>query len=527
MKAAAARFDALSSARSTALHNAREASRLTIPGLIPVSGQNEHYIHETPYQSVGSDGVRSLSSRLLMVLFPHAVPFFRCEIDAPAAKALGDDKAEVDVNLADFVDTTQSLFEESGARPIMAEAIRQLVIAGNVLVYIPMDEEPRLYRLDQYVVKRNHRGSFSEIIVKETIYPSTLPDDVRLAVGLKLDQTGDEKTVDQYFVVERFEKDVTPPPIFNQRTPVSSKKEAWVRHWQEINGRIVPGSQGESPADVTGWLPLRWLAVPGSDYGRSHVTEFIGDIISIEDANKSIIQMASAAARILYLVDPSSGIDRNKVAKAISGDVFEGNAQAISSVGLDKSQDFSVVRATADTIERRVNRAFLVNAFDSNAGRDRVTAEEVRLQSEELNSTLSGAYSTLANELQLPVANRYLYIASRRDLIPELPAGIKRKVVTGLAALGQAAEVTRLRTFVSDVSAVVGQGAVAQYFNIPTLLKTLGLQHGVRGIEGLLKSEEQQAQEQQQAQMAQLAQQMAPDLASAAVNAATGPATPE
>ena len=523
MKAAAARFAALSSARSTALLNAREASRLTIPGLIPYEGQNEHYIHETPYQSVGSDGVRSLSSRLLMVLFPHAVPFFRCEIDNAAAKALGDDKAGVDVNLADFVDTTQSLFEETGARPVMAEAIRQLIIAGNVLVYIPLDESPRLYRIDQYVVKRDHRGRFTEIIIKESIYPSTLPDEIRIAVGLKLDPNKTEETVEQYVVVERFEKDVRPSPIFNQRTPMASKKEAWVRHWQEINGRIVPGSEGESPADTSGWLPLRWLAVPGSDYGRSHVTEFIGDITSLEDANSSIIKFASAAARIVYLVDSSSGIDRNKFASANSGDVFEGNAQAITSVSLDKSQDFSVVRATADTIERRVNRAFLVNAFDSNAGRDRVTAEEIRLQSEELNSTLSGAYSTLADELQLPVANRYLYIAARRDLIPPMPDGIKRKVVTGLAALGQAAEVTRLRNYIADVAAIVGQDAVSQFFNIPTLLKTLGLQHGVRGIEGLLKSEEQQAQEQQQAQMSQLAQQMAPDLASAAVNAATTP----
>ena len=77
MKTAAARFSALSAARSTVLENARTASRVTIPGLIPLEGQNEHYTPTQPYQSVGADGVRSLSARLLMTLFPTNVGFFR------------------------------------------------------------------------------------------------------------------------------------------------------------------------------------------------------------------------------------------------------------------------------------------------------------------------------------------------------------------------------------------------------------------------------------------------------------------
>jgi len=498
MKSAAARFSALSAVRNTALHNAREASRLTIPGLIPSEGQNEHFIAEQPYQSVGADGVRSLSARLLMILFPTSIPFFRCEIDASAAEALGGDKAAVDTKLAQYVQSSTSLFEETGARKVMAEVLRHLIIAGNVLLYIPLEGSPRLFRIDQYVVKRDHVGAFREIIVKEKIYPSTLSADVRSFLGIDLDPNKIEEPVEVFTIVER--------------------QDGKVVHWQEIKGKRVPNSEGQSPADSTGWMPLRWLAIPGSDYGRSHVTEYLGDIMSLEDANSSIIKMAAAASRILYLVDPNSGIDVQEVVRASSGDVFDGSADSITSVSLNKTGDFSVVSTIAENIERRVNRAFLVRDFRQG---DRVTAEEIRSQSEELESTLGGTYSTLADELQLPVANRYLYIANRKQIIPAMPEGIKRKVVTGLAALGQAAEVNRLRTFVGDAAAL--GIPVTEFLNIPTFLRTLALQHGVSGIDQLLKSEEQRAEEQQQAMMAQVAQQAAPGIATAAVQAATTP----
>jgi len=497
MKTAAARFAALSSARTTALDAAREASRLTIPGLIPTEGQNEHFVSSQPYQSVGSHGVRVLSARLLLALFPTSVPFFRLELDAGIAEALGQDKNAADTTLAQFSQSATSVMEDARVRPAMAEGLRHLIIAGNVLLRLPLEGSPRLYRLDQYVVKRDETGQFTDIIAVEKVYPSTLPEAVRVAVKVTTDPDKAEQAVNIYTVVER--------------------RDGTVKHWQEINGTKVPGSEGSAPADKSGWLPLRWLAVPGSDYGRSHVTEYLGDLLGLEDLSQSIIQMAAAASRIINLVNPNSSLDTAELAAAQSGDYLYGLENDVASLQLNKSQDFSVMRATSETIEARVSTAFLIQSF-RNA--ERVTAEEVRTQSEELENTLGGTYSLLSSELQQPVAERYLYIAERQNLIPALPNGIKAKVITGLAALGRAAEVNRLRTWAADAIQIIGPEQFAANVNATALLNRLGVEHGVTGLTSLLKTEDQKAEEQQQAAMAQAAQSAAPAFADAAISAA-------
>lgn len=500
MKTAAARFSALSAARTMALANAREASRLTFPGMIPEDGQNEHFQPEQPYHSVGVHGARTLVANLLAALFPTNVEFFRLEVDAGAAQQLGAPKDELDAQLAQFSQSANSLMDDLSVRPQMAEILRQLVVAGNGLLWTPLNETPRVYRIDQYVVKRDQTGAFRSIIVREKVYPSTLSEDVRMFLGLKVDADKVEEQVDCYTVVEREDK--------------------IVRHWQEINGKRVPDSEGQSPADKTGWLPLRWRVVPGSDYGIGHVTDYVGDLKTLNDYSGSIVNFATAASRFVYLIEPNSQIDPDRFAEALSGDVFVGRDTEISTKGLDKSQDFNVVRSAAADVIERISQAFLIKQFRQ---AERVTAEEVRAMSEELENTLGGTYSVLANELQLPIANRYLYVAERRKLVPALPKEIRPKVITGLAALGRAAEVNRLRQFIGDAASMLQSPVVMQEFNVTALLMRLGVQHGVSDLKGLLKSPEQKQQEQQQAMMQQVAGQMAPGIGQAAVAAATTP----
>ena len=168
----------MSAARSSVLDKAREASRLTIPGLIPESGQNEHFTPSQPYQSVGAHGVRTLGSRLLSTLFPTSVPFFRLELDAFAAANVQADKAKTDSLLSQVSESTASLMETLRVRPAMAEAMRHLIVAGNIVLHFPLDRAPKLYRIDQFVLKRNAEGDWVEIIIQEKVYPSTLPEAV-------------------------------------------------------------------------------------------------------------------------------------------------------------------------------------------------------------------------------------------------------------------------------------------------------------------------------------------------------------
>ncbi|WP_306003097.1 portal protein [Brevundimonas sp. C43] len=497
MKTAAARFSALAAARSTVLENARTAARVTIPGLIPLEGQNEHYTPTQPYQSVGADGVRSLSARLLMTLFPTNVGFFRLNVDAAVAQFTGEEKNAVDVQLAQFAQSANNLLDDRRARAVLAEVLRHLVIAGNVLLHIPLKDTPRIYRLDQYVVKRDSRGVPILIIARESVHVSTLSAETRTAVGLTLDPEKDQ-TVDVYTVIE--------------------KRGENHAQYQEINGKRVPGSESETPIEKSGWLALRWLAIPANDYGRSHVTEYIGDLLALEELNESMIAYTAITSDIKFFVQPNSVIDLDVVVGSERGSFHTGEAKDISVLSLDKQADFMVAERLASAIEARVAKAFLIQQF-RNA--ERVTAEEIRMSSEELENTLGGTYSVLSAELQYAVATRYLYIAEREDLIPTLPAGIKPKVITGLAALGAAAEVNRVRTWASDVMSLLGQAEFIAKVDTTALMNKLGVEHGVTDLQSLLKSPEQIEAEQQQAMMAQATQAAAPGFMDAAMKAAS------
>lgn len=499
MKTAAARFSALSVARTSVLEKARQASRLTIPGLIPEEGQNEHYTPSQPYQSAGAHGLRSLSARLHSTLFPTSVQFFRLELDAFAAAELGADKNEVDTRLSQVAETTAAMIDDLNVRPALGEVIKQLIVAGNVVAYLPQDRAPRIYRIDQFVVKRDNYGDFTDIIIREKVWPSTLPEDVRTYLGIKLDPNKDEQEIDVYTVVEQ--------------------RDGRVTHWQEIEGKQVPDTKSDAiPIEEAGWLAPRWLVVPGSAYGRSHVTEYLGDLLSMEDNYKAMVDFAAIASRVITLVNPNSSVDLSELAAAESGDYLYGESEAVEPLALNKSQDFAVIKDVTATIEARVKQAFLVNNYRD---AERVTAEEIRSQSEDLENTLGGTFSVLAAELQRPIASRYLYVAAQRKLIPPIPDGIHPKIVTGLAALGRAAEVNRLRTFASDAISILTPQVFAGLINAPAFLSRLGNEHGVSSLETLLKTEEQMAEEQQQAMAQQAMQAATPAIAEAAIGAAT------
>ena len=496
MTPAATRYAALSASRDTVLQRAREASRLTIPGLIPVDGQNEHTVHEQAYQSLGARCVSSLSATLLLALFPPNLPFYRLQIDEDTAKQLGTQLGEANSKLSAVARTAYSLMTGASIRPILMEVIRHLVVAGNCLLHIA-DDRVRFFRLDQYVVKRNSAGKFIEIVVVEKVYPSTLEPEVLAAVGLDNGSGKTEQMVDVYTIIKR---------VGGQ-----------VQQHQEINGKIVPGSQGGSPEDASGWVPLRWLVVPGSDYGRSHVTENIGDLLSLEDLSKAMVQFAMAAARIIHIVDPNAGIDVEELADAQTGDFLTGYRDRISTLQLDKHQDWGVMNALAERLENRISAAFLLRAGMMRDA-ERVTAEEVRIVAQELENTLGGTYTVLSDELQLPLVRRYLYLGVKKGRLPKLPKAIQPVIVTGFDALGRAHSVNRIRAWAQDAQAVLGN-AFQALINGDELLKRLGDGHGVEGLDDLIKSAEQRQADEQNAALAQAGQAAAPHLAKAGVDA--------
>lgn len=300
---------------------------------MPPDGVSEFSLTSQPYSSTGAQLVANLTSRLLLSLFPVSVPFFQYRL-SPESEGLlnAEEIPKASQRMAELGYAIYDLMDDSVLRQTLAECLRHLIVAGNVLFYIAPDRQARIYRLDQYVVRRDSFGRPLNIIIKEAVYPSQLSEEIRQACQL-VEPTGvGEKRVDLYTAVEF----------------VGGKA---VQH-EEINGYEVPGSRGEIAAEDAGWFALRWRAIAGNDYAEGHCGDFLGDLITLDQLTGLLTQSTAAAARAVFMIDPMSGITLQQWANASHGDALYGRAEHVSTVQLNKSQDLSICRNTVQDIER-------------------------------------------------------------------------------------------------------------------------------------------------------------------------------
>ena len=85
-------------------------------------------------------------------------------------------------------------------RVAIFEALKHLIVAGNVLLFVGEDGI-RVFPLSRYVVKRDPSGNVIEIVTKESLSPNMLPEEIRPAVVDQL--KGDEKSVDLFTYIHR------------------------------------------------------------------------------------------------------------------------------------------------------------------------------------------------------------------------------------------------------------------------------------------------------------------------------------
>ena len=498
MSSIQSRWTYLHGGRAGVLRRARDAAALTIPSLLPQEGHNESSELPQPYQSLGARGVNNLSSKLLLALMPPSTSFFRLKMDEDVREEMGAKRADAEEALRRIESRVSGAIEKSNLRTVMHMSLKHMIVTGNALLYMPKSGRNRMFPLDRYCVTRSADGRVVEIVIKETLNPMTLPMEVQVACQC---QEGSEATK------ERRDVDVY--------TLVSLVDEKHVYH-QEINDIKVPGSDGETPEGVSPFLPMRWTAVSNEDYGRGHVEEYTGDLRSLEGLSMAIVSFAAAAARIVPILSPNSAMDIDDLMQP-SGTVIIGNRDDVSILQLEKFNDFQVSKAVIDDLSLRLSHAFLMSS-GTVRNAERVTAEEIRLQAQELEDVLGGVYTVQSQETQLPIVNRQMHILTQAGKIVKLP-GVSPSIVTGFEALGRGHELNKLRAYFADALNMFGDAAM-QYFRTDTGLKMLATSHNV-DVEDLIKTAEEIAEEQQQAQMAAMMEKAAGPLAGAAGKAMT------
>ena len=477
---AKSRYDNLSSDRSQFLTEAEDATKLTLPYLIRGHEDYQKGMKQlkTPWQSVGAKGVVALASKLSLSLVPPQTSFFKLQLDeSQLGEEFGPEvKSELDLSFAKIERTILDAIAASDDRVVIHQALQHLVVGGNALIFMGKTGL-KLYPLNRYVIERDGNGQVIEIITKERINKDLIPSYYEIMPErLVTDQDEEEEECDVY-------------------THCRRDNNRFIWH-QEVHDKRIPGSQGKAPIDSTPWLPLRFNTVDGEAYGRGRVGQFIGDLKSLEALSQAIVEGSAAAAKVVFTVSPSSTTKPSTLAAAGNGAIVQGRPDDIGVVQVGKTADFATALQHMQTLEKRLNEAFLILSVRQS---ERTTAEEVRMTQMELEQQLGGLFGLLTVEFLVPYLNRKLSIFQKTGEIPRIPKGmVKPIIVAGINSLGRGQDVQALGGFLGTIAQTMGPDAIMQYINPDEVIKRLAAAQGI-DVLNLVKSMEERQQEEQQA----------------------------
>ena len=491
MNNARERYNQLTTNRSQFLDTAVNCSELTLPYLISDDTNTTRRRITTPWQSVGAKCVVTLAAKLMLALLPPQTTFFKLQV---REDKLGEEfdpamRSELDLSFSKMERMVMDYIAASSDRVVVHQALKHLIVGGNALIFMGKDGLKN-YPLNRFVINRDGNGNLLEIVTKELISQKILNEELLGNKPLKMEQpnrvndegktSSDDDDVEVYTYVR-----------------LDDNSGRWIWH-QECHDKIIPGTRSTAPKSASPWLPLRFNTVDGEDYGRGRVEEFIGDFKSLEGLSQALVEGSAVAAKVIFLVSPSSTTKPKTIADAGNGAIVQGRPEDVQVIQVGKTADFQTAANMAQQIEKRLSDAFLLmNVRQA----ERVTAEEVRLTQLELEQQLGGIFSLLTIEFLIPYLNRTLLVLQRSNQIPKLPKDLVRpSIVAGVNALGRGQDRESLTAFIGTIAQTMGPEALARYINPSEAIKRLAASQGI-DILNLVKTEEKLAEEAQQQQM--------------------------
>lgn len=477
------RYQQLRGNRSQFLDVAKECSRLTLPYLIhdDEDARQNHRVLKTPWQSVGAKAVTNLASKLMLALLPPQTAFFKLQVRDEKLGEMFDPqvKSELELSFSKIERMIMDHINASSDRVVVHQAVKHLIVAGNALLFYGKNGL-KFFPLNRYVVNRDGDGNVLEIVTKELISRKVLGRDLPLPpVNRPGDEGPNAGSQDDDVEVYTYVK-------------LDEQSGRWSWH-QEVFGMIIPNSRSTAPKNASPWLPLRFNVAGGDeDYGRGRVEEFLGDLKSLEALSQALVEGSAAAAKVVFVVSPSSTTKPKTIADAGNGAIVQGRPDDIGVIQVGKTADFRTAAEMANQLGQRINDGFLVLQIRQS---ERTTAEEVRLTQLELEQGLGGMFSLLTVEFLVPYLNRIMLVLQRSKQLPTLPKSLVRPtIVAGVNALGRGQDNQSLTQFITTIAQTMGPETIMRFINPDEYLKRLAAAQGI-DVLSLIKTKEELEQD--------------------------------
>lgn len=492
------RWDHLDGKKSGFKTRSEQYALWTLPFLFPCTGTttDDSSERQLSNDSIGARAVNNLSNKVVTTLFRPQGPFFRLALSSDQQKkiealtgsnadpaAVAELTSKIDKELNATEKQAMEYLDMVAYRPQATFTAQLLVVTGNALVYQPLGKPVQVFSLRDYCVVRDLSGIVIEIMTRECkSFETFLP-----SVQEKL-RTGKPSEYE----------DTTDVTVY---TRIKLEEDGKFHATQEA-GFIKLDTDGASwPVNLLPWIPLTWTLVRGEDYGRGLVEDYAGAFHATEVLTQSLINLAGVMGDIKFLVNPSSLVDVVALNNSSAGSYHSGKDGDVVAVQTNKNADANFIVTMIDRYEKQIAQAFLLNSTVTRNA-ERVTAEEIRVQANELEMSVGGIYSRLALQWQLPVA----YITLDHIKFTGIQQGIKPQIITGMDSLSRQGELDNLRLWIGDLAMLDGiPEDILSVINPLKFAAYIGLNRQVDYNKFLFTQAEIQAN--QAAQQQQLAQQ--------------------
>lgn len=422
------RYKKLATEREDFLSRAREYSKLTLPYILPETETRQGAANQHGYTSAGAKAVNHLSNKLVMTLFPPQKDYFKLAFSSEAKEGLeeeGYDVQEMSQLLVKATEAANEYQDSISLRSALIEVEKNLIISGNCLLLLPPDKKPaKAIPLDRYVQRLCSDFTLMELIIEKKKEFGALSSEIRdLLKAAKLkDYTAEEKTTLYTYVVKRDD----------------------VYHiFETCDNVVISAPQTVKEEKNLPWLSLRWNQHYEEDYGRGRVEDTAGDLFAIEFLSSALAKGMVLMADVKYFLKNGSTIDIDHFVTSETGEVIRGNIEDIGVLQLERFADFTSIKAVLDDYKREVGQSYLQNSAIRRDA-ERVTAYELSLDAQEIETSLGGVYTSQANSLQKPLAYRGLAGAGVKEVILK---GVEPEIATGLEALGRSGDMDKIVQF--------------------------------------------------------------------------------
>lgn len=443
------------------------------------------------WQAVGAQAVNHVVNKLMLALFAPSRPFMRLELTAKARAQLAEqvDEAMIDDILGEGERKAIKHMDTRGdIRPALHLGLSNLVITGNALFKFPESKGDKfrcLYCRD-WAVQRSGSGEVLRLATREKYAFGELEEAVQEAYRSRRPGAKSDEEVTHYVIILR-----------NAKGGYDLK--------QFINDCYLGGDFDGAYKDYAA-LPYKvitWQLADNADYGSGLVEDYAGDFAATSAMSEAQVRAAILACEFRWLVNPAGFTKPEDLEESENGAALPGNEKDITPLTPGTGNNLQIITSVLESYVRRIGQGFLLaSAVTRDA--ERVTAQEIRMQATELETSLGGAYSRIAVELQTPIA---IWLLVEIDLKIDDKA-INLSIVTGLDALSRSGDLDALRQAMVDINTVNTLPPQAQdWLNLGAIYSTIMNGHGLPSGK-YVKDAQTVAQEQQARAAAEQQQQI-------------------